>query len=100
MAGRAGFRADRGAARTPRVAVRASPRHRARVKEREPVVSAAVWESSLFISFWVVVVGQRGGELGVAVCEELFGAELRGRDCFQLKALLSKIALSPHRNLG
>ncbi|XP_042677440.1 centromere protein T [Centrocercus urophasianus] len=41
MAGRAGLRADREAVRTPRVAVRASPRHRARVKEREPVVSAA-----------------------------------------------------------
>ncbi|XP_031411304.1 centromere protein T-like [Meleagris gallopavo] len=41
MAGRAGLRAGRGASRTPSVAVRASPRHRARVREREPIVYAA-----------------------------------------------------------
>uniref|UniRef100_A0A669R587 CENP-T/Histone H4 histone fold domain-containing protein n=1 Tax=Phasianus colchicus TaxID=9054 RepID=A0A669R587_PHACC len=41
MAGRAGLRAGRGAARTQSVAVRASPRHRTRVREQEPVVFAS-----------------------------------------------------------
>ncbi|XP_065589436.1 centromere protein T [Cyrtonyx montezumae] len=45
MAGGAGTRAGRGAARTPSAAVRASPRHRARLRERELVASSVVGRS-------------------------------------------------------